>query len=222
MVGCEVEFTPQITPVDFSTPPPISDFVTVAPDQTLTPLEATGTAQAIATAFPVATPVPLANSGGDPEVASYQEVLCGDPDLICYELCYQNNCGTYDGSHPRVQQFIKAVDDRELAILDWESEQRTKNASGVAAFGTCIGSLLGAAPLYGLVTAVDPEPISKTILVGGGVIVGGVLCGGSLLVRSNSATEQGIDESEISKQTLIAEQAYGFMNDFVDQVDADE
>jgi len=74
LVACEVKFTPQITPIDFSTPGPISEFVTIPPVQTLTPLQATGTADAIATAFPKVTPAPLANSAGDPSIASYQEV----------------------------------------------------------------------------------------------------------------------------------------------------
>ena len=181
-----------------------------------------GTTDAIATAFPAVTQKPLANSAGDPEVASYQEVYCGAPDHICYELCYQNTCGTYDGSRPRVEQFIKAVDDREVAIIDWESEERTERASGVAAFGSCATSLSAAAPAYAVVTAVDPEPISKTILIVGGAVVAGVVCGGSLLVRSNSAADQRVDEREIAKQTLIAEQSFGFLHDFVEEVEFDE
>lgn len=222
MVGCEVQFTPQITPVDFSTPPPMSEIVTVDPDQTLSPLEATGTADAIDTTFPQATREPLANSAGDPEVASYQEAYCDDPNRICYELCYQNTCGIYNGAHARVEQFIKAVDNREAAIIEWESEERTEVASGVAAFGSCATSLLAAAPAYAVVTAADPEPISKTILIVGGAVVAGVVCGGSLLVRSNSAADQRVDEREIAKQTLIAEQSFGFLNDFVEEVEIDE
>lgn len=222
LIACEVEFTPQITPVDFSTPEPLSDFVTIPPVQTLTPLQATGTADAIATAFPKVTPAPLANSAGDPNVASYQEVYCEDVNRVCYTLCYQNTCGTYDGSHPRVTQFIKAVDDRETAILEWESEGRTKTTSGFAAFGSCATSLLAAAPVYVLVTAADPEPISKTILAVGGLIVGGVVCGGSLLVRSNSVTNQGVDEREISKQTLIAEQSFRFLIENVGEAEINE
>jgi len=82
--------------------------------------------------------------------------------------------------------------------------------------------LLAAAPAYVLVTATDPEPITKTLLVVGGVIVGGVVCGGSLLVRSNSSTNQGIDEREISKQTLIAEQSFSFLYENVEEAEIDE
>lgn len=222
IVACEVEFTPDLYNLDLSTPEDATAIGTVAPARTLTGLESTGTAEAALTPIPTITPRPLANQEGDPSVASYQEVWCGDVERVCYELCYLNECGVYDASHPRVAQFIEAVDKREVAVLEWESEARTKRTSGITAFSSCATSVIGSAPAYAVITAADPEPISKTVLAVAGVVVAGVICVNSVLRYSDANTEQDIDEDEIKKQQLIAEQSFGFLRDYGEEVDIDE
>ena len=220
--ACDVEFEAQITPLVLSSLDATEAFGTVAAKGTLTELELTGTAEGELTPVPTQTPLPSANKRGDPNEASYEEVWCGDIDKVCYELCFINECGVYEVSNPRVSQFIDAVDMREDEILKWESEARTEQRSGFAAFVSCGGTLLSSIPIYGIVTAVDPEPISKTILVGGGAVVALVACGGSLLSLDHSSTEQGIHDTEIDKQTLIAEQSFGYLKDFGEEVELDE
>ena len=94
--------------------------------------------------------------------------------------------------------------------------------SGFAAFVSCGATLLSTVPIYGVVTALDPEPISKTILAIGGGVVAVVACGGSLLSYSNADTEQQINETEINKHSLIAEQSFGYLRDFGEEVDLND
>lgn len=220
--ACDVEFEAQITPLVLYTPDATEAFGAVVTEGTLTELEISGTANAELTPVPTQTPVPSANTRGDPSEASYEEVWCGDVEKICYKLCFLDECGVYDVTSPRVSQFVDAVDMREDEILKWESEGRAEQRSSVAAFVSCGGTLLSSIPIYGIITAVDPEPISKTILVGGGAVVALVACGGSLLSLDHASTEQGIHNSEIDKQTLIAEQSFGYLQDFGKEVDLDE
>lgn len=209
LTACEVEYDPEFTPLIMYGPTGSNVF---------------GTPVTISTTIPevVIGPAPSPNRKGDPRIVSYEEVWCGDVEKICYELCFEMECGIYDASSPRVQQFINAVDDREAAILGWESEARSKRTSGFTAFTSCVTAVVGSAPAYAVVTAADPEPISKTILAVAGVVVAGVICVNSVLNYSDANTEQNIDKDEIMNQQLIAEQSFGFLRDFGEEVDLDE
>jgi hypothetical protein len=222
MVGCEVQFEEHITPLVMSTAVTQPSIGAPGPVGTVSPADASATAEAevILTLVAFAQSQELSpNRRGDPRIASYEEVWCGDINRVCYELCYQSECGIYDATGPRVSQFIVSVNQREIKIIEWESRGRTGIALNFSAFGTCAGTLVAGAQVYALVTAVDPEPISKTILAVGGGIVAGVLCGGSLIGRSNVGTDQAVLEAEIERQRLIAEQAFDYLQQYGEEAD---
>jgi hypothetical protein len=224
MAACEVQFTPQVTPLVLVTAAGSPHaFGTVGAAGTASPLDVSATAEAelILTIVAFAQQEPSPNRRGDRRVASYEEVWCGDITRVCYELCFQNECGIYDISNPRVAQFVAAVDSREDEIIALESEARTQRRSGVAAFVSCAGTLLAGGGAYALVTAVDPEPVSKTLLAVGGAIVAGVACGGSLFSYADSGTEVSIHEQELQRQGLVAEQAFEYLRQYGEEVDLD-
>ncbi len=221
-MGCEVEFSPQITPLVLSTAATDEAFGTVVPAGTLSPAHLTGTAETA----PILTAVAFANSRsanrrGDVRYSSYEEVWCGDIDTICYQLCFQLQCGIYDVANLRAQQFIDAVDMREDKIEEFRSGGRTKIALDFASFGSCAGTLVAGGGAYVLLTAADPEPVSKTILAIGGAIAAGVLCGGSLIARENVSTDQTVLSREIARQTLITEQAFDNLQEYGEEVELD-
>jgi hypothetical protein len=209
LTACEVKYDATFTPLVMYGPTEYNEFGTPVPSGTNFPEVIIG-------------PAPSPNRRGDPRIMSYEEVWCGDVDKICYELCFEMECGIYDVSHPRVQQFIDAVDAREDAILDWESEGRTKNISGFAAFSSCAGTLISGGGVYVTVTAADPEPVSKTILAVGGLIIAGVVCGGSIISYDHSGAEQTIDEETIDDQTMIAEIAFGYLRRYAEEESINE
>jgi len=131
-------------------------------------------------------------------------------------------CGIYDSTHPRVEQFKDAVDAREEAILDWESEGRSKNISGFATFVSCAGTLLSGGGIYVAVTAADPEPVSKTVLAVAGLVVAGVACAGSIISFDDSETEQTIHEETIDRNSMIAEIAFGYLRQYGEEESMDE
>lgn len=224
MVGCEVEFTPQVTPLAMQTPLGTPHaFGTIGPAGTLTPLEAEATADAelILTVIAFANQEPSPNSRGEPDVSSYEEVWCGDIDRVCYELCFRSECGIYDIENARVAQFVGAVDGYNDELLSVESGQRSQRKSGIAAFVSCAGTLLAGGGAYTLITAVDPEPVSKTVLAVGGAIVAGVACGGSLFSFADSGIERSIHEQEMQRQDLISEQAWQYLQEFGEEVEFD-
>lgn len=222
VAACEVEFTPQVTPLVLVTAQGSPHaFGTIGPAGTPSPLDASATAEAelILTIVAFAQQESSPNRRGNPRSASYEEVWCGDITRVCYELCFQNECSVYEISNPRVAQFIAAVDSREDEILASESNARTRRRSGFAAFVSCAGTLLAGGGAYTLVTAVDPEPVSKTLLAVGGAIVAGVACGGSLFSYSDANTEVSIHEQEMQRQGLIAEQAFEYLRQYGEEVD---
>jgi len=222
MVACEVEFTPQVTPLVLVTAQGSPHaFGTLRPAGTPSPLDASATAEAelILTMVAFAQQESSPNRRGNPRAASYEEVWCGDISRVCYELCFQNDCGVYDISNPRVAQFVAAVDSREDEILALNSDAKSRRRSGVAAFVSCAGTLLAGGGAYALVTAADPEPVSKTLLAIGGAIVAGVACGGSLFSYSDASTEVSIHEQEMQRQGLIAEQAFEYLRQYGEEVD---
>ena len=225
MAACEVQFTPQVTPLVLVTAVGSPHaFGTIGPAGTPSPLEASATAEAevVLTMVALAQKLePSPNRRGNPRVASYEEVWCGDIERVCYELCYQSQCGTYEASNPRVDQFIAAVDARQTMGLELASKDRTGKALNFAAFGSCVGTVVAGGGVYVLVTAANPEPITKTILAGIGAIAAGSACIGSLVGRGNVNTDRTELEVERNRQALIAEQAFTYLQDYGEEVDLD-
>jgi hypothetical protein len=223
MVACEVQFTPQVTPLVLVTAAGSPHaFGTIGPAGTPSPLEASATAEAEIVLTMVAWPRSWSPpTTGDPRVASYEEAWCGDIERVCYELCYQSQCGTYEASNPRVDQFIAAVDARESMGLEFASKDRTLKALNFAAFGSCVGTVVAGGGVYALVTALDPEPVSKIVLAGVGAVAAGSACIGSLVGRGNVNTDRSELERERSRQALIAEQAFTYLEDYGEEVDLD-
>jgi len=201
-----IQFTPQVTPFVLVTAAGSPHaFGTVGPELILTLV-----------AFAQQEPSP--NQRGDPAVASYEEVWCGDITRVCYTLCFRLECGIYDISNPRVAQFVGAVDSRENEFLAVETQQRSQHRSGFTAFVSCAGTLLAGGGAYLLITAADPEPVSKIALAVGGAIVAGVACAGSLFSYGDATTEKSIHEQELQRQELIAEQAFGYLRQYGEEV----
>ena|SRR3990172_6742697 len=223
MAACEVQFTPQVTPLVLVTAAGSPHaFGTIGPAGTPSPLEASATAEAEVVLTMVALAQQLApspNRRGDPRAASYEEVWCGDISRICFELCFRSECGVYDISNPRVAQFVDAIDAREDEILATESNVRSRRKSGFAAFVSCAGTLAAGGGAYTLITAVDPEPVSKTVLAVGGAIIAAVACGGSLFAYGDANTEISIHEQEMWRQELIAEQSFEYLRQYGEEVD---
>ena len=72
---------------------------------------------------------------------------------------------------------------------------------------------------YTVITAADPEPVSKGVLAVIGAIIAVVACGGSLFSYSDANTEVSIHEQEMRRQELIAEQAFGYLRQYGEEVD---
>jgi len=83
--------------------------------------------------------------------------------------------------------------------------------SFVASVATCAGTAVAGGGIYTVATAVDPEPVSKTILAIGGFVVAGIGCAGSIISHGNSSTNQTHNEETIDKQTDIAERAFYYL-----------
>ena len=217
-----IQFTPQVTPFVLVTSAGSPHaFGTVGPAGTPSPLEASATAEAelLLTLVAFAQQEPSPNRRGDPAVASYEEVWCGDITRVCFTLCFRSECGIYDISNPRVAQFVGAVDSRVDEFLAVETQQRSQQRSGFTAFVSCAGTLLAGGGAYVLITAADPEPVSKIALAVGGAIVAGVACAGSLFSFGDAGAEKSIHEQELQRQELIAEQAFGYLRQYGEEVD---
>ena len=72
---------------------------------------------------------------------------------------------------------------------------------------------------YTVITAADPEPVSKGILAVVGAVIAGVACAGSLFAYGDANTEISIHAEEKRRQELIAEQAFGYLRQYGEEVD---
>jgi hypothetical protein len=193
LVACEVEFTPQITPLVVYAPGTPSSFGTVVVAGTLSPFDATGTAEAILSFSPVpptVTPTAIISiEEGSKWSPTYERVDCGIiDDDVCFELCYGGDCFIYGNDDDRVERFVDMVDKRNEKITELEILRVEQGDAIIDAFGDC--ATAGAAAGVSVVAIIGltaPEPTVSKILGGlaGGATV--IICGGS--IRSAWHTE---------------------------------
>jgi hypothetical protein len=203
LVACEVEFTPQITPLVVYAPGTPSSFGTVVVAGTLSPFDATGTAEAILSFSPVpptVTPTAIVSfEEGSIWNPTFERVECGTiDDDVCYELCYGGHCYIYGDDDDRVALFVDKLEKRDEKIDELELTRAERGDAALDAFGTCAGA--GAAAGTSAVTIIaiaNPEPLVSKIIAGisGGATL--ILCGGAI---RNAVHTQKIKEQQIIDQ----------------------
>ena len=203
LVACEVQFTPQITPLVLSTAPPSPAIGTVAAGETLVQANATMTAEAefILTLKALATNL-AANKAGNPESAYYEEVICEDLGLQvqCFRLCIKGECAVFpnDTDHTRVQAFLDAVNKIEEEQAKLEDAGFRDATLSFTTLTTCGGVALTLA-------LIDPEPNTKILLGLWGVLVAVGTCGVSILGLDKAQDDGAKSQRTIDDQLINAE-----------------
>jgi len=209
--SCETGFTPHVTPLILGTAPPGLPFTTAAPPSTQLPALVGGTAEAENPLVPETFigPAPSRLRRGDPSILSYEKVACGTLEgALCYELCSGGECQVQVWEDPRIKVFVDAVDRHEEMINKWTIAEQEARRGRFEAFGKCVAGLGAAAGAYAAVTAINPEPITKTVMALTGGVAALAFCGSSLIGTNIDAFERDYFLSESERSAGIADEMH--------------
>ncbi|OGO18903.1 MAG: hypothetical protein A2Z14_11160 [Chloroflexi bacterium RBG_16_48_8] len=121
------------------------------------------------------------------------------------------NCYIFPGDDARVQRFIDKLEEREKYLEELEVKRNELWPKITDTIATCLQSIGGGlgigATIVGIIAAVEPTQIVKTLAIGGAIVsvVGCVaICGSSVASTYSEGSEQQIIIENITDTTNAA------------------